>query len=376
MKILTIMGTRPEAIKMAPLLKAIEKSDDLNGVVCSTGQHQEMLTQVTDFFDLTLDYQLNLMTKNQSLSHLTSNLIKKIPYVLNKEKPDLVLVHGDTATTFAGSFASFLEGIDVGHVEAGLRSKNINLPWPEEANRRLTSVISKYHFAPTIRAKNLLLKENIEEKNIIVTGNTVVDALFEANKEIEMNISLNQQLARNFKYIEKFDKFILVTIHRRESFGSDLIEICCALRDLSKTNSKISLVIPVHLNPNVRGVIYEYLNDIHNIFLIEPLDYPSFVYLMKKCYFILTDSGGVQEEAPSFGKPVLVLRDVTERPEGIEAGCLELVGTSKSAILDSANELLFNNDKYNLMSKVNNPYGDGLASQRIINYISSIRNEY
>ena len=371
-KILTVFGTRPEAIKMAPVVKAIQQSDSLTSLVCSTGQHQEMLLQVIDFFNVKLDYELNVMQESQSLTELTSNLFSKIPEILEVTKPDLVLVHGDTATTFAAAFSSFLSGVEVGHIEAGLRSGDISSPWPEEANRKLTTVISKYHFAPTVLAKNTLLSEGIKEDCILVTGNTVVDALLAANETINHDLELKTRLGQSFGYLNKYKNFILVTVHRRESFGKDLVEICNALIDIAQFDEDTALVIPVHLNPNVRIPILDYLRDIKNIFLINPLDYASFVYLMKNCHFILTDSGGVQEEAPSFGKPVLVLRNVTERPEGVEAGCLELTGTSRNEIFNKAKQLLSDDLKYEMMSNVKNPYGDGFASNKIVEFISNI----
>ena len=373
MKILTIFGTRPEAIKMAPLIKAIDLCDTLTGLVCSTGQHQEMLSQVTDFFNIHLDYKLNVMAKNQSLSDLTSNLLIKIPQILTAAKPDLVLVHGDTATTFAAAYSAFVSGIDVGHIEAGLRSGNINSPWPEEANRKLTTVISKYHFAPTVRAKNILLTEGVEEERILATGNTVVDALLMAKNAIDCDANLKSSLQQQFKYLNKYKNFILVTVHRRESFGEDLLDICKALIDIAQSNKKIALVIPVHLNPNVRKPIFDNLKGISNVFLIDPLNYASFVYLMENCHFLLTDSGGIQEEAPSYGKPVLVLRDETERPEGVEAGCLELIGTNRNTIFRKAEQLINDNDKYKMMSNVDNPYGDGLAAQRIVEFLLTLK---
>ena len=372
MKILTIFGTRPEAIKMAPLIKAIELCDTLTGLVCSTGQHQEMLLQVTDFFNIHLDHELNVMVKDQTLSDLTSNLLINIPKVLTATKPDLVLVHGDTTTTFAAAYSAFVNGIDVGHVEAGLRSKDIYSPWPEEANRKLTTVISKYHFAPTVSAKNNLLKEGVEEEKILVTGNTVVDALLMARDAIDCDLSLKRSLQEKFKYLDKYQKFVLVTVHRRESFGEGLSNICNAIVELAQSNKQIALVIPVHLNPNVRKLIFGNLGGIQNVFLIDPLNYASFVYLMKKCHFLLTDSGGVQEEAPSFGRPVLVLRDETERPEGVEAGCLELVGTDRNTILWKAEQLINDSNAYKMMSNTVNPYGDGLAAKRIVEFISTL----
>ena len=372
MKILTVFGTRPEAIKMAPVIKAIQQSASLTSVVCSTGQHQEMLRQVTDFFNIKLNYDLNVMQQNQSLSELTSKLLSKIPKILKETKPDLVLVHGDTTTTFAAAFSSFVSGVEVAHVEAGLRSGDISSPWPEEANRRLTTVISKYHFAPTVRAKNTLLSEGIKKDCILVTGNTVVDALLGANDRINDDQNLKTFLDQSFNYLDNYRNFILVTVHRRETFGKDVIEICKALIDIAQFDENTALVIPVHLNPNVRKPIFDYLKNVKNIFLIDPLDYASFVYLIKNCYFILTDSGGVQEEAPSFGKPVLVLRNVTERPEGVEAGCLELAGTTRNSIFNKARLLLSDAVKYKTMSNVGNPYGDGSASDKIVKFISNI----
>jgi len=373
MKILSIFGTRPEAIKMAPVIKSIEKHSSLTSIVCSTGQHLEMLNQVIDFFNIHLDYEINAMSKNQTLNDLTLNLLENIQKILAKAKPDLVLVHGDTTTTFAAAYSSFLSGIKVGHIEAGLRSGNIKSPWPEEANRKLTSVISEYHFAPSLRAKNHLIKEGVNKKKILITGNTVVDALLMAEKTLNTDLNLSINLQKKFNYLKKYKKFILVTVHRRESFGDNLLNICEALANIAHFNHEIALVIPVHLNPNVRKVIFTNLNEIENIFLVEPLNYSSFIYLMKNCYFLLTDSGGIQEEAPSFSKPVIVLRDVTERPEGVEAGCLELIGTNKDTIFLKAQELINDKHKYKKMTNIVNPYGDGNASKKIVEFILKIQ---
>ena len=378
-KVLIVFGTRPEAIKMAPLIKELEKNQDIFDIkVCVTAQHREMLDQVLDIFDIEPDYDLDIMKPNQDLYDITSNILLKIRDVLNDSKPDIVLVHGDTTTTFATTLASFYQKIDVGHVEAGLRTGNIYSPWPEEANRKLTAALAKYHFAPTKSAKENLLKEGIKEENIIVTGNTVIDALFLMLEKIEKDNNLKEKILNKFQQIFNSQlsilnsQFILVTGHRRENFGKGFLNICNALKEIALNNPEINIIYPVHLNPNVRKPVNEILKDIKNIYLIEPLEYPEFVYLMSKSYLILTDSGGIQEEAPSLGKPVLVMRENTERPEAVDAGTVKLVGTNKEKIVKEVENLLKNKIEYDKMSKAINPYGDGKASERIINFLELI----
>ena len=373
-KILITFGTRPEAIKMAPLIKEFEKYRDKVDVrVCVTAQHREMLDQVLDFFEIKTDYDLNIMKKNQDLYDITINILNGIKNILEDVNPDIVLVHGDTTTTFVSSLAAFYKKIKVGHVEAGLRTYNLYSPWPEEANRQLTGVLANFHFAPTEKAKNNLINEGKDEKTIIVTGNTVIDALFLTIEKIRSDYKLEKSILEKFKklgisfYKEK--KIILVTGHRRENFGEGFKNICYALKELALNNPDVEIIYPVHLNPNVRKPVKDILSNIKNIHLIEPLDYVSFIYLMSKSYLIITDSGGIQEEAPSLGKPVLVMRDTTERPEAVEAGTVKLVGTDRKKIVVETESLLKSLDKYEKMSKAHNPYGDGKASKRIIKFL-------
>jgi len=374
-KILTVFGTRPEAIKMAPLVKELEKEKAFESRVCVTAQHREMLDQVLEIFDIKPDYDLNIMKPNQDLYDITSNILLGIKEVLDDFKPDLVLVHGDTTTTFATTLASFYKKISIGHVEAGLRTGNIYSPWPEEANRKLTGILAKYHFAPTNTAKKNLLKEGIKEENIIVTGNTVIDALFLVLEKIKQDKNLEQEIINkiNSKISTHYSllntNYILITGHRRENFGEGFINICEAIKELAIKYPDFNFVYPVHLNPNVRKPVNEILSNSDNVFLIEPLDYLPFVYLMSKSYLILTDSGGIQEEAPSLGKPVLVMRDTTERPEALEARTVKLVGTDKKKIIKEVSKLIENKDEYDKMSTSINPYGDGMASKRIVEFL-------
>jgi len=371
-KILVVFGTRPEAIKMAPLVKEFEKyTDFFKTKVCVTAQHREMLDQVLELFEIEPDYDLDIMKSNQDLYDITSNILLKMRDVLNSFKPDIVLVHGDTTTTFATSLAAFYQKIDVGHIEAGLRTGNIYSPWPEEANRKLTANLSKYHFAPTQTAKNNLLTEGVVEENIIITGNTVIDALFLTLEKIEKDKNLKNSIIKklNSQFSQLDSKFILVTGHRRENFGEGFLNICKALKDIATKHKDINIVYPMHLNPNVRRPVLDILDNISNIYLIEPLQYPEFVYLMSKSYLILTDSGGIQEEAPSLGKPVLVMRDTTERPEALETGTVKLVGTDKNKIITEVESLLQNKNEYEKMSKAHNPYGDGKSSKKIVKFL-------
>lgn len=375
-KVLLVFGTRPEAIKMAPLVKTLEKEESIDLKVCVTAQHRQMLDQVLELFEIRPDYDLNLMKSGQDLYDITSNVLLGMKDVLDDFKPGIVLVHGDTTTTSSAALAAFYQQIKIGHVEAGLRTGDIYSPWPEEANRQITGVLANYHFAPTIASQENLLKENKDEKNIIVTGNTVIDALFLALEKIRNNSGLENKIIQdiesffnNSKFKIQNSKFILVTGHRRENHGQGFINICEALKTLAINNPDIDIVYPVHLNPNVQKPAKEILSDISNVYLIKPLQYEQFIYLMDKSYFIITDSGGVQEEAPSLGKPVLVMRDTTERPEAVEAGTVKLVGTNKEMIIKEAQNLLDNKDEYNTMSKAHNPYGDGKACQRIAKFI-------
>lgn len=375
MKILTIFGTRPEAIKMAPLIKAFEKEKSIDSKVCVTAQHREMLDQVLELFEIKPDYDLNIMKSGQDLYDITSNVLLGLKNVLKEFKPAIVLVHGDTTTTFAASLAAFYQKIKIGHVEAGLRTWNIYSPWPEEANRELTSILTNYHFAPTNIAKENLLKEGKKEENIIVTGNTVIDALFLALNKIENDEKLkNKILKKIYEYypLKENKKLILVTGHRRENFGKGFLNICAALKEIAINNPDIDIVYPVHLNPNVQKPVREILSNINNVYLIDPLPYQEFIYLMKKAYFIITDSGGIQEEAPSLGKPVLVTRETTERPEAIKAGTVKLVGTDKEKIIKETQRLINNKEVYKKMAKAHNPYGDGKACERILNFLKGV----
>lgn len=366
-KVLTIFGTRPEAIKMAPLVHALAKDERFDSKCCVTAQHREMLDQVLDLFEITPDYDLNLMRAGQTLNEITARILYELKSVLQEFKPDVVLVHGDTATTFAASLAAYYEQIAVGHIEAGLRTGNIYSPWPEEANRRLTSSLTTYHFAPTKTSKDNLLRENISEKDIHITGNTVIDALLMIKNKIQRNMALNKELRSQFPFLDDAKKMILVTGHRRESFGSGFERICEALAIIANLHPEVQIVYPVHLNPNVREPVNRILSCVDNVYLIEPQQYLPFVYLMTRSNIILTDSGGIQEEAPSLGKPVLVMRDTTERPEAIEAGTVKLVGTDVDKIVSNLHRLLTDSNEYERMSFAHNPYGDGNACDKILN---------
>ena len=375
-KVLLVFGTRPEAIKMAPLVKAFENEPTIESKVCVTAQHREMLDQVLDMFEIKPDYDLDIMKPGQDLFDVTSNVLLGLKNVLNDFQPNIVLVHGDTSTTSSAALAAFYSKVKVGHVEAGLRTGDIYSPWPEEANRQITGVLANYHFAPTTTSQENLLRENKNPKDIIVTGNTVIDALFLALDKIEKNETLKNQIIEkiNSEYkIPDNKKIILVTGHRRENHGQGFINICEALKTIATNNPDIDIVYPVHLNPNVQKPVNEILSNTPNVYLINPLQYESFIYMMNKSYFIITDSGGVQEEAPSLGKPVLVMRDTTERPEALEAGTVKLVGTNTSLIIKEAQKLLDNEEEYNTMSKAHNPYGDGKACERIVQFIKEAK---
>lgn len=365
-KVLTVFGTRPEAIKMAPLVHALAADERFESKCCVTAQHREMLDQVLELFEITPDYDLNLMKFGQTLNDVTARIVQELKPVLQEFKPDVVLVHGDTATTFAASLAAYYEQIAVGHVEAGLRTGNIYSPWPEEANRRLTGVLTKYHFAPTETSRENLLRENFNPEDISVTGNTVIDALLMVKDKIESDSDLNATLALQFPFLDDSKKLILVTGHRRESFGGGFERICEALSRVAREHQNVQILYPMHLNPNVREPVNRILGAIDNVLLIEPQQYVPFVYLMSKANIILTDSGGIQEEAPSLGKPVLVMRDTTERPEAVEAGTVRLVGTEVDTITRELIHLLTDHNAYEKMSFAHNPYGDGLACRRIL----------
>ncbi|NVJ58652.1 MAG: UDP-N-acetylglucosamine 2-epimerase (non-hydrolyzing) [Vibrionaceae bacterium] len=369
-KVLTVFGTRPEAIKMAPLVHALSVDKRFETKCCVTAQHREMLDQVLELFEIKPDYDLNLMRVGQSLNDVTARILLEIKPVLQEFKPDVVLVHGDTATTFAASLAAYYEQIPVGHVEAGLRTGNIYSPWPEEANRKLTGVLTQYHFAPTETSQNNLLKENIDKDNISVTGNTVIDALLIIKDKIDSDKTLQLTLSEQFPFLHEDKKLILVTGHRRESFGGGFERICEALAFTAQKHPETQIVYPMHLNPNVREPVNRILAGIDNVHLIEPQQYLPFIYLMNRAHIILTDSGGIQEEAPSLGKPVLVMRDTTERPEAVKAGTVKLVGTDVDRIVTGLTTLLQDEQAYKEMSFAHNPYGDGKACQRILDVLA------
>ena len=380
-KVMLVFGTRPEAIKMCPLVKEFQKySNQFETIVCVTGQHREMLDQVLNIFDIKPDFDLNIMKQGQDLYDVTARVLVGMRNILQKVHPDVVLVHGDTTTSTASALAAFYQQIPVGHVEAGLRTHNIYSPWPEEINRQITSRIATYNFAPTPLSKNNLLREDISEDSIAVTGNTVIDAQYWVVDKIKTDAELQKSL-NNILYNAGYDvtrlntgrKLVLITGHRRENFGDGFINMCTAIKDLAEKYPDVDFVYPMHLNPNVRKPIHEVfgkdLSNLGNMFFIEPLEYMSFVHLMSKSTIVLTDSGGIQEEAPGLGKPVLVMRDTTERPEAIEAGTVKLVGTGYAKIIDEVSHLIDNKEYYDIMSKAVNPYGDGLACERIVNFI-------
>lgn len=369
-KILIVFGTRPEAIKMAPLAKALLKDSRFITKICVTAQHREMLDQVLDLFDIKPDFDLAVMQPGQSLNNLTNAILNGIEPILTSFSPELVLVHGDTASTFGAALASYYLRIPVGHVEAGLRTGDIYSPWPEEANRKLTSVLTNLHFAPTNEAKDNLISEGINSSNIIVTGNTVIDSLLWVRKELNNNKTIKHALDDEYHFLNSSQKLILVTGHRRENFGEGFERICKAIKNISNLNPEIQILYPVHLNPSVQEPVNRHLSNLKNVFLIEPQEYLSFVYLMNRSYIILTDSGGIQEEAPSLGKPVLVMRDTTERPEAVNSGTVRLVGTEINLIVSEVNLLLNSEKEYSKMSMAHNPYGDGYACKRIIDTLA------
>ncbi len=375
---MVVFGTRPEAIKMAPLCHKLREQKDIETNICVTAQHREMLDQVLNIFGLTPDIDLNVMKKGQDLHDVTSSILLKMRDTLREERPDIVLVHGDTTTTFATSLACFYMGVKVGHVEAGLRTYDIQAPFPEEYNRQSTGIIADYHFAPTDLSRQNLLAEGKNKESIIVTGNTVIDALYlvlktidgDKNKSKNITLRLNERLPFDWEAAH----FVMITGHRRENFGKSFIDICEAIKELALKNPEVHFVYPVHLNPNVQKPVNEILLGLDNVWLIEPLKYMDFIYLLKQSYLVLTDSGGIQEEAPSLGKPVLVMRDVTERPEAVEAGTVKLVGASKEDIISNINLLLNDKALYTKMSQAHNPYGDGKACDRIVEYIRGCLN--
>ncbi len=383
-KILVVFGTRPEAIKMSPLVKTLNKYPELESKVCVTGQHRQMLDQVLSIFDIKPDYDLNIMKEGQDLYDVTSRVILGMRDVLAETMPDIVLVHGDTTTSTAAALAAFYKQIPVGHVEAGLRTWNMYSPWPEEMNRQITGRIATYHFAPTPLSRENLIKENVPASHIITTGNTVIDALFWVTDKIKNDKNLSATLDKkllasgyNIKRLENGRRLVLVTGHRRENFGDGFLNICKALKHLKEKHTNVDFVYPMHLNPNVRMPIHqifgEKLSDLGNMFFIEPLEYLSFVHLMEKSFIVLTDSGGIQEEAPGLGKPVLVMRDTTERPEAVSAGTVKLVGTDFEKIVSGISILLDRQEEYMKMSNAVNPYGDGQACKRIATFLKSVQ---
>jgi UDP-N-acetylglucosamine 2-epimerase (non-hydrolysing) len=371
MKSLVVFGTRPEAIKMAPLVMRLRKSKLVDLRVCVTGQHRQMLDQVLDLFEITPEYDLNLMRPDQGLNELTVNILKGVDTILSDYKPDWVFVHGDTTSAMAASLAAYYRQIKVAHVEAGLRTQDIYSPWPEEANRQIIGRLASLHFAPSKGARDDLIKENIPANQIYVTGNTVIDALLDISQKIDLDIKLSNAMADTFPFLDSNKKLILVTGHRRESFGLGFESICEALKEIA-LEPDVQIVYPVHLNPNVQEPVYRILSGISNIHLVPPQEYVPFVYLMKSSYLILTDSGGIQEEAPSLGKPVLVMRESTERPEAVLAGTVRLVGADKKRIVSEVLRLLRSRKFYEEMAFSHNPYGDGLASDRILTYIEAV----
>jgi UDP-N-acetylglucosamine 2-epimerase (non-hydrolysing) len=376
MKVMVIFGTRPEAIKMAPLVKGLQAcSEDVETVVCVTAQHREMLDQVLKLFEIVPEHDLNVMKSGQDLFDITVNILCGLKPVLVHEKPDLVLVHGDTTTTLAASLAAYYAQVPVGHVEAGLRTGNKLAPFPEEMNRRITGAIADLHFAPTNAARSNLLREGVLPDSIQVTGNTVIDALLVVVQKLRHDAEVQKSMKDRFTFLNPDKRLILVTGHRRENFGDGFQSICHALADIAEENKDVEILCPVHLNPNVRQPVTEILaaRKLCNVHLIDPVDYLPFVYLMDRSYLIITDSGGVQEEAPSLGKPVLVMRETTERPEAIDAGTVRLVGTSRQKIVNETRRLLTDEAEYTLMSRAHNPYGDGKAVQRIIQSIMSLK---
>lgn len=373
MKVLTVFGTRPEAIKMAPVFKALSENTAFEARLCVTAQHRQMLDQVLDVFGLQPDFDLNLMKPGQDLSDITSNVLLGMRDVYKQWTPDIILVHGDTTTTLAASLSAYYAKVRVGHVEAGLRTGNKYSPWPEEMNRRITGAITDIHFAPTEQAKANLLREGTAPQDIHVTGNTVIDALLDVVSRVRTDTALSRRFAEQFSFIDPSKRMVLVTGHRRENFGEGFENICQALVDIA-SRGDVQVVYPVHLNPSVQEPVRRILTGVPNIVLLEPQDYLPFVYLMDRSTLLLTDSGGVQEEAPSLGKPVLVMRDTTERPEAVDAGTVKLVGTNKAAIVRETNHLLDNADAFNTMSRAHNPYGDGKASERISNILRGQNN--
>lgn len=369
-KILLVFGTRPEAIKMAPLVLALSADERFDTKVCVTGQHREMLDQVLSLFDIQPDFDLDVMKAGQDLTDLTAAILRGMKAVLSQFKPDILLVHGDTTTTFAATLAGFYQKIPIAHVEAGLRTGNLLAPWPEEGNRKLTSALAALHFAPTQTSSLNLQREGVATERIVVTGNTVIDALLGVVKRLRLDTAMHRRLSDTFAFLKPERRIVLVTGHRRENFGDGFERICVALAHTAKEFPDVDIVYPMHMNPNVREPVNRLLANIANVHLLEPLDYLPFVYLMNRAYVVLTDSGGIQEEAPSLGKPVLLMRDATERPEAVDAGTVKLVGTSVAVITHCLRTLLTDASEYRRMNTAHNPYGDGQATLRIVNALA------
>ena len=369
-KILIVFGTRPEAITLAVLIKTLRHDKRFNIKVCITAQHRSMLDDVLELFEIIPDYDLNIIETGISLNNTVIKILSGLDGIFQKFKPDIVLIQGDTTTDITAALASYYRQIPIAHVEAGLRTGNIYSPWPEEGNRKIATTIAQYHFAPTLSAKNNLLKENINSNIIFVTGNTIIDSLFWVKDKMQKDKNLKERLDKNFSFVDPAKRIILVTAHRRESFGAGFKNICEALMEIAKKNQDVQIIFPVHLNPNIQKPVNKMLENIKNVYLIQPQNYIKFQYLMTKAFIILTDSGGIQEEAPSLGKPVLVMRDVTERPEAIDAGTIKLVGTDINKIINSVNDLLNNKNEYQKMSLSHNPYGDGQACGRIVEILA------
>jgi UDP-N-acetylglucosamine 2-epimerase (non-hydrolysing) len=372
LKVLSVFGTRPEAIKMAPLVKALQASAAIDAKVCVTAQHRQMLDQVLDLFEIAPDHDLDVMRPNQNLTNLTQVILDGLAKVYESIRPHVVLVHGDTTTTFAATLAAFYQRIPVGHVEAGLRTGNLLAPWPEEANRKLTGALAMHHFAPTDAARDNLLREGVAAQSIVVTGNTVIDALLWVHGKLSASADLSAAQQAHFPFVTSGRRVVLITGHRRENFGDGFERICAAIARLARLHPDVDFVYPVHLNPNVRGPVQRILRGIDNVHLCEPLDYLPFVRLMSLSHLLLTDSGGIQEEAPSLGKPVLVMRETTERPEAVTAGTVRLVGTDVDGIVEGVSTLLSNEAAHRRMSLAHNPYGDGKACARIVSYLLGI----
>lgn len=372
-KVLTVFGTRPEAIKMAPLVRALDSDERFDAKVCVTAQHREMLDQVLKLFEITPNFDLNIMKRGQTLEGVTSEILLGLSPILREFKPDVILVHGDTATTFAAALSAYYHQIPVGHIEAGLRTGNIYSPWPEEANRKLTGVITKYHFAPTQLSADNLKREAIPQADIFITGNTVIDALQLVVEKIQSDTNLQDKLKTHYSFLDESKDTVVITGHRRESFGQGFENICKAIANVASQKPDVQFIYPMHLNPNVREPVSKFLGELENVYLIEPLDYLPFVNLMRLSTIIVTDSGGIQEEAPSLGKPVLVMRDTTERPEAVSAGTVKLVGTNEKVLTESILELLGKGYAYDSMCRAHNPYGDGKASERILDVLKGCK---